>query len=89
MPQKVSLPIFPNKKCRKIFEIVTEGNVCAGGRKGKGICSGDSGGPFQCKLNGTWVYVGLDSFTTLCALPERPSVFTRISHFVDWIQSKI
>jgi len=83
----VDLPLVGRTNCQRVYEQVGVGNICAGGRSGKGICSCDSGGPFQCSLNGEWVYVGLDSYTALCALPDYPSVFTKVYHYVDWLQN--
>jgi secreted trypsin-like serine protease len=85
----VELPIVNQQKCRKAYKQVYNGVVCAGGQKDKGICSGDSGGPFQCYLNKKWVYIGLDSYTALCALPEYPSVFTYVPYFTSWAKDKI
>jgi len=85
----VELPIVKQQTCRKAYKQVYDGVVCAGGQKGKGISSGDSGGPFQCYINKKWVYIGLDSYTALCALPENPSVFTYVPYFTSWAKDKI
>lgn len=89
LPQMIDLPLISRARCQTAYEQVGVGNICAGGQRGKGICSGDSGGPFQCFLGGQWVYVGLDSYTALCALPDYPSVFTKVYNYVDWLQNTI
>lgn len=55
---------------------------------------GDSGGPLQVRINlplsseGAIHYiVGITSFGFGCALPNTPAVYTRVSYFVDWIES--
>ncbi|XP_023313616.1 chymotrypsin-1-like [Trichogramma pretiosum] len=51
-----------------------------------GICKGDSGGPLS--INGR--VIGIASFAMEgCAGPGDPSVFTKISSYVGWIQRKI
>lgn len=47
-------------------------------------CSqGDSGGPLVC--NGTLVGV-VSGGAEPCSTPQRPTVYTSICHYVDWIQ---
>lgn len=46
---------------------------------------GDSGGPLSCQLNNTWFLMGLSSWSLPCRAPVGPSIFTRLSHFSDWI----
>ncbi len=84
--------VFSLEECKKIFEDLnplTDGNLCAGGEEGKGICFGDSGGPLQCNMNGQWTYIALSSWTTRCGLKSFPSVFTRLTQYIDWIQDTI
>ncbi|GJQ80977.1 hypothetical protein Trydic_g4793 [Trypoxylus dichotomus] len=49
-------------------------------------CQGDSGGPMQIDSNRVVFLVGITSFGRSCAGPT-PSVYTRVSNFVDWIES--
>ncbi|CAH2054242.1 unnamed protein product, partial [Iphiclides podalirius] len=71
--------------------------ICAGHLLG-GIdaCQGDSGGPLQIKIDTpldarlNWrIYyiVGITSFGHGCAHPNTPSVFSRVSHFTEWIEN--
>lgn len=66
--------------------------ICAGGRAArKATCMGDSGGPYvQKSSDGRWTLIGLTSFGPRdCATPFVPVVFTRVSTYVDWINSII
>ncbi|XP_072382812.1 trypsin-1-like [Diabrotica undecimpunctata] len=73
--------------CKKVEEIApynTTSNVCtANPEKDHGICQGDSGGPLVLDQQ----LVGVSSWVFLpCGKEGAPSVFTRVSHFVDWIK---
>lgn len=55
---------------------------------------GDSGGPLQVRINlpsssqgAMHFIVGITSFGFECSLPDTPAVYTRVSSFVDWIES--
>ncbi|XP_028609815.1 chymotrypsin-like elastase family member 2A [Grammomys surdaster] len=66
--------------------------VCAGGDGVTSSCNGDSGGPLNCKAsNGQWQVHGIVSFgsTLGCNYPRKPSVFTRVSSYIDWINTVI
>ncbi|EDL81020.1 rCG31213, isoform CRA_b [Rattus norvegicus] len=66
--------------------------VCAGGDGVTSSCNGDSGGPLNCQAsNGQWQVHGIVSFgsTLGCNYPRKPSVFTRVSNYIDWINSVI
>ncbi|XP_047532757.1 serine protease snake-like [Vanessa atalanta] len=66
--------------------------LCAGNLSG-GIdtCQGDSGGTVQVKIpmktEGKMYWaVGITSFGKECGQKNRPSVYTRVSSFIDWIE---
>ncbi|EDL13404.1 chymotrypsin-like elastase family member 2A preproprotein [Mus musculus] len=64
--------------------------VCAGGDGVTSSCNGDSGGPLNCRAsNGQWQVHGIVSFGSSlgCNYPRKPSVFTRVSNYIDWINS--
>ena len=69
------------------------GQVCAGGigEDITGVCQGDSGGPLAgVDSDGRWTIVGLVSWRLAIggACNGRTySVFTKISHYLPWIQS--
>lgn len=48
---------------------------------------GDSGGPLNCQRNGLWEVDGIVSFGSGlgCNTAKKPTVFTRVSAYIDWI----
>lgn len=53
------------------------------------LFQGDSGGMLACKSSGgRWVQYGVTSFGVggSCLEPYKPSVFARVSSYVDWIR---
>ncbi|XP_068393602.1 chymotrypsin-like elastase family member 2A [Eschrichtius robustus] len=70
--------------------------ICAGGDgvisscNNSGLLRGDSGGPLNCQAaNGQWQVHGVVSFgsSLSCNYYHKPSVFTRFSNYIDWINS--
>ncbi|XP_069683016.1 trypsin-1-like isoform X2 [Periplaneta americana] len=87
--QKVNLMIVNQDQCRSIYEFYSENvydsQICAGLPVGiGGSCRGDDGGPLFVDGN----VVGLVSWSRYCARPEYPTVYTRVSDYVDWIKQK-
>ncbi|MEQ2224986.1 Elastase-1 [Ilyodon furcidens] len=62
--------------------------VCAGGGSDS-ACQGDSGGPLNCNVNSQWVVHGVTSFVSFfgCNTYQRPTVFTRASAYISWMNS--
>ncbi|XP_010900191.1 elastase-1 isoform X1 [Esox lucius] len=60
--------------------------VCAGGGSNAG-CQGDSGGPLNCQVGGRYYVHGVTSFVSSagCNVIRKPTVFTRVSAYTDWI----
>ncbi|XP_072382814.1 trypsin-1-like [Diabrotica undecimpunctata] len=71
-------------KAEKLNPYNTTSNICtANPEQNHGTCEGDSGGPLVLDEQ----LVGLASWVFLpCGREGAPSVFTRVSHFVDWIK---
>ncbi|XP_041980804.1 serine protease snake-like [Aricia agestis] len=83
--------------CNRHWCGMQEHQVCAGKLAG-GVdaCQGDSGGPLQVKIplpastNQSMHYViGVTSFGISCARENLPGIYTRVSSFVDWIESVV
>lgn len=56
--------------------------ICAGySQGGVDSCQGDSGGPLICNDK----LVGIVSFGAGCARPGYPGVYTKVEHFLQWI----
>uniref|UniRef100_A0A3B4BTE8 pancreatic elastase n=1 Tax=Pygocentrus nattereri TaxID=42514 RepID=A0A3B4BTE8_PYGNA len=62
--------------------------ICAGGAGTAAGCTGDSGGPLNCVVGGRYVVHGLTSFvsTAGCNTIRKPTVFTRVSAYLSWVQ---
>lgn len=87
--QEVEVPIISNDVCDNIYAI-TDNMICAGLEQGgKDACQGDSGGPLIVPDGeGGWKQTGVVSFGSGCAQPERYGVYTRVSQYINWMESK-
>lgn len=92
--QEAEVQIVSNKACSKKYShgsaILPSSVICAGVPEG-GIdtCQGDSGGPIFRYEGKTPVVQGIVSFGRGCARKEYPGVYTRISHYIPWIEETI
>lgn len=81
------MPIVDRLTCAEIYseEMITTNMICAG-EYGKDACLGDSGGPLIIPDgNGNDVLEGIVSWGYYCG-GNFPTVYTRVSNFVGWIQ---
>ncbi|XP_054160489.1 venom peptide isomerase heavy chain-like [Oppia nitens] len=91
--QKLDVPIYNHKKCARNYKKYVEINekkLCAGGKGGQDSCMGDSGGPLvQLNPNENRIQIiGVVSFGYPCAVKDMPGVYTKVSHYIDWIIEK-
>ncbi|XP_023301945.2 brachyurin [Lucilia cuprina] len=86
--QYTELKVISNAECANEFDVITDGVMCAKGLKDETVCSGDSGGPLV--LKGTQMVVGITSFGPADGCETNiPGGFTRVTHYLDWIDAKI
>ncbi|XP_050547384.1 venom protease-like [Daktulosphaira vitifoliae] len=96
--QKVDLDLISMDKCKASYGITkllnigihNESQLCAGSEtEEKDTCQGDSGGPLQIvhpKYKQMYVQVGITSFGEFCADKEKAGVYTKILHYLPWIE---
>ncbi|XP_041062495.1 chymotrypsin-like elastase family member 2A [Carcharodon carcharias] len=92
--QQAFLPVVDHTICSKPDwwgSIVKQSMVCAGSDGIVSGCNGDSGGPLSCQnANSVWEVHGIVSFGSIfCSQKKKPTVFTRVSAFNDWISKKM
>ncbi|XP_056629782.1 serine protease snake-like [Diorhabda sublineata] len=98
--RKVELDIISFYVCQKAYSvaskeelpygIVENSQICAGSSDGsKDTCQGDSGGPLSLVREGRLYLVGITSFGIGCAKPGIPGVYTRVSHYVPWLEQTV
>ncbi|CAL1597041.1 unnamed protein product [Knipowitschia caucasica] len=69
--------------------LARENMICTGGDGVISGCQGDSGGPLACITDGVWRVHGVVSYgpAGMCNQLRKPTVFTRVSAFMDWMYS--
>ncbi|XP_050192361.1 elastase-1-like [Myiozetetes cayanensis] len=92
--QEVMLPVVDHEICSQDDWWGSQAKdtmLCAGGDGVKAGCSGDSGGPLNCYKDDHWEVHGIVSFGLVpyCNTYQKPTVFTRVSAYVDWIYSPL
>ncbi|KAG8200314.1 hypothetical protein JTE90_028498 [Oedothorax gibbosus] len=98
--QHVTIPVVSGEECFAAYSRVkgaaflargSDHVICAGLREGgKDACLGDSGGPLMLKASeDRWIVVGVVSLGYKCAEPGYPGVYTRVTHYIPWIQNNV
>ncbi|XP_036416420.1 testisin-like [Colossoma macropomum] len=70
---------------------ILQSMLCAGDPNGsQDACHGDSGGPLVCEdQEGLWYLAGIISWGVDCGRPNKPGIYTNVSHFSKWIDEKL
>ncbi|BFF99126.1 uncharacterized protein DMAD_07097 [Drosophila madeirensis] len=91
--RSAELPILPDATCKqsKVYgSAMSEGMFCAGSMdESVDACEGDSGGPLVCSDDDGETLYGLISWGQHCGYMNRPGVYVRVNHYIDWIYEKI
>jgi len=89
--RQVVVPVVNSDTCSQRYGgLDAATSLCVGYNEGgKGSCQGDSGGPLFFKRAQGYVLHGVVSRAVGCATSGFPTVFTRVSNYLDWINGKI
>ena len=85
-PMSFCTYIYPQPEYSFIFNSST--HVCAGypANYNKDSCYADSGAPLMLQMNDQWFLYGLVTFGSQPDCGLGPSMFMRISFYIDWIR---
>ncbi|KAL7729727.1 hypothetical protein ACLKA6_014596 [Drosophila palustris] len=87
--QKLSYKTLANDRCKQTMTQLTDTEICALERFGKGACNGDSGGPLVMANGESLKQVGVVSYGTAFCASNSPDVYTRVSMFESWIKERM
>ncbi|XP_075117201.1 hepatocyte growth factor activator serine protease [Leptodactylus fuscus] len=91
--QEAIVPIVSDNKCSspEVYgSELTENMFCAGYFDCDiDACQGDSGGPLACQRDKISYLYGIISWGEGCGRLNKPGVYTKVSNYVEWINSKI
>ncbi|XP_067834261.1 serine protease 33-like [Heptranchias perlo] len=98
--QEVEVALIGHRTCNRLYQAgmtigsskinIINSMLCAGVPEGKkGTCEGDMGGPLVYLNEGTWVQVGIVSFSEGCGENIRPGVYTAVAPFQEWINARV
>lgn len=100
---KVQLSLIAGASCEDTYKAdvggrslslgVISSQMCAGELAGgKDTCQGDSGGPLQISMASPfcmYAVLGVTSFGKFCGFRNAPAIYTRVSHYIPWIESVV
>ncbi|XP_069360307.1 brachyurin-like [Maniola hyperantus] len=87
----INLKITTNAACQRSFDIpLHASHLCTDGGGRVGTCDGDSGGPLTVMWKNKRTLVGIVSFGLADGCQAGyPSVYTRVTSFLTWIQANL
>ncbi|KAL7644494.1 UNVERIFIED_CONTAM: hypothetical protein RMT77_005326 [Armadillidium vulgare] len=91
-PRAGAVHIYPMSTCTgetgySMHEI-TSGMFCAGRMDGSvDTCTGDSGGPLTCEVNGQHILYGITSWGKGCGRKGQPGMYTKVTKYLRWLNS--
>ncbi|TNN55776.1 Hepatocyte growth factor [Liparis tanakae] len=80
----LTMPMVNNEMCSQIKGDAGESRICAGGKRGEGVCDKDNGGPLVCQEHERKVIVGVSIQRTKCA-SSQPALFVNVAFYSEWI----
>ena len=84
--QEAEVEVYTNAECKSRWGTkIGPYHICVGRLGESGACNGDSGGPLVCNMGSNWRLAGVTSWGRPDCSVLYPSVYTRVSHFRDWI----
>ncbi|XP_053660754.1 serine protease snake-like [Anopheles marshallii] len=97
---KVQLDEFPVADCVRMFKGqpkfrsgIKDGQLCIGSIvQGRDTCQGDSGGPLQVVSDSkscSYGVIGITSTGGICGIGNSKAVYTKVSHYIDWIEDNV
>ncbi|XP_012267287.2 venom protease-like isoform X2 [Athalia rosae] len=99
--QEVQIQTMSNAECNRRYgdpetvrsnvaalpEGIISSQLCAGDAYGgRDACQGDSGGPIVLKEGRRRIVIGIVSSGLGCGSKIFPTIYTRTSHYIDWIR---
>ncbi|XP_046998532.1 serine protease persephone-like [Schistocerca americana] len=92
---KTTIYPFPLSDCQNAYKDkfpkeIDSSIICAGDPEGKtDTCGGDSGGPLVMGKSAPYTAVGITSMGPKPCGGNVPSIYTRVSHYIDWIEDHV
>jgi trypsin len=94
---EAEIETYSDERCVSLYaedgdDVFGESQVCAGEDRGHiDACYGDSGGPLVVPVDESrddWIQIGIVSWGAGCGQPLRPTVYTEVAAFADWLGSR-
>lgn len=91
---ETQLPVVSHENCKNVYaqlnHEIDESVLCAGHPLGgRDACQGDSGGPLMFPMSTTYYIIGIVSVGYRCAERGIPGVYTKVTHYIDFISSNL